>query len=58
MHIYIYIYGETRRHLKFCYISILTNLLRSVRKRFVRIEISKYNKILNASLFHLYFLIK
>ena len=30
--------SKTIRHLKFCYISILTNLLR-IRRRFVRIEI-------------------
>ena len=31
--------NETTRHLKFRFISILTNLLRTVRIRFVRIEI-------------------
>ena len=38
--------NETTRHLKFCYISVLTNLLRTglpiylpVRRRVVRIEI-------------------
>ena len=45
MYIYIYVYiNKTTRHLKFCYISILTNLLQTqifngVRRRFVRIEI-------------------
>ena len=29
MCVYIYIYIKTMRHLKFCYISILTNLLRT-----------------------------
>ena len=38
--------NKTMRHLKFCYISILTNLLRTE---------SKYNKIFNVSLFYLYF---
>ena len=33
--------NKTTRHLKFCYISILTNLLRTQR-RFVRIEIYIY----------------
>ena len=31
--------NKTTRHLRFCYISILTNLLRTDRGRFVRIEI-------------------
>ena len=30
---------KTMRHLNICYISILTNLLRTERRRFVRIEI-------------------
>ena len=31
--------NKTMRYLKFCYISILTNLLRTDGRRFVRIEI-------------------
>ena len=51
IYIYIYIYNSTTRHLKYSYISILTNLLRTEDSQSVEdLQESKYNCILNVSL--------